>query len=70
MGGTDRKATLFTKSGVSLATLPASNGWVWCAKAHPKQNMVAVGSADGSIALHQLTFSTVHGLYSERYAFR
>lgn len=30
----------------------------------------AVGSEDGSVGCHQLIFSTVHGLYKERYAFR
>ena len=30
----------------------------------------AVGCQDGTIAYYQLIFSTVHGLYKERYAFR
>ena len=30
----------------------------------------AVGCQDGTIALYQLIFSTVHGLYKDRYAFR
>ena len=33
----------------------------------PKQNYVAVGCHDGTIALYQLIFSTVHGLYKDRY---
>lgn len=32
----------------------------------PKQNYVAVGCHDGTIALYQLIFSTVHGLYKDR----
>jgi len=30
----------------------------------------AVGSQDGTVAIYELTFSTVHSLYKERYAFR
>lgn len=70
LGGTDRKAVLCTRSGTVLATIAAREGWVWCVRAHPKQNYVAVGADDGSITLYQLVFSTVHGLYRERYAFR
>jgi intraflagellar transport protein 122 len=31
---------------------------------------VAVGSNDGTVAVYQLIFATVHGLYQERYAYR
>lgn len=30
----------------------------------------AVGSQDGTISYYQLVFSTVHGLYKDRYAYR
>ena len=43
---------------------------VWCAAARPNHNFVAVGSHSGQISMHQLIFSTVHGLYKDRYAFR
>lgn len=70
MGGTDGKATLYTRDGTMLSTLASRDGWVWCVRSHPKKNFVAVGSEDGSIAVYQLLFSTVHGLYHDRYAFR
>jgi WD40 repeat protein len=70
IGGTDCKATLCTSDGTMLATLATRGGWVWCVSGHPKKNFVAVGSEDGSIAVYQLLFSTVHGLYHDRYAFR
>ena len=53
-----------------LAMLAQRSGWVWCVRGHPKKNLVAVGSEDGSIAVYQLMFSTVHGLYHDCYAFR
>lgn len=70
VGGTDSKAILCTSNGTMLSTLASRNGWVWCVRGHPKKNCIAVGSEDGSIAVYQLLFSTVHGLYNDRYAFR
>jgi intraflagellar transport protein 122 len=36
----------------------------------PNQNYVVLGCNDGTICMYQLIFSTVHGLYRERYAYR
>ena len=44
--------------------------WVWCCAARPDSSYIAVGCQDGTIAYYQLIFSTVHGLYKERYAYR
>lgn len=65
-----RKVSLYTKEGVRLVMIGEREDWVWCAAARPKQNYVVVGSNDGSITMYQLVFSTVHGLYQDRYAFR
>jgi intraflagellar transport protein 122 len=70
VGGSDRKATLWTKEGVRLNTIAESEDWVWACTPRPNANFVAVGGNDGTITMHQLVFSTVHGLYRERYAFR
>jgi len=70
IGGSNRKASLYTKEGVRLHTICDQAGWVWSCAVRPKQNYVAVGCHDGTIALYQLIFSTVHGLYKDRYAFR
>jgi intraflagellar transport protein 122 len=70
MGGSNKKVSLHTKEGVRLVTIGEREDWVWCAAARPKQNYVAVGCNDGTITMYQLVFSTVHGLYQDRYAFR
>eukprot|EP01051_Picozoa_sp_SAG22_P018253 SAG22_NODE_3022_length_2017_cov_2.015120_1_plen_377_part_00 len=70
MGGSDKKVSLHTKEGVRLVTVGERDGWIWCTAARPKQNYVAVGSNDGTITMYQLIFSTVHGLYQDRYAYR
>ena len=70
LAGTDRKVTLATKEGTPLVKICDRSSWVWCAAPRPKQNYVAVGCEDGSISMHQLIFSTVHGLYQDRYAYR
>jgi len=70
IGGSDRKASLYTREGVRLHTICEQEGWVWSCAVRPNQNYVAVGCQDGTIALYQLIFSTVHGLYKDRYAFR
>lgn len=70
VGGTDNSAILATKEGVTLCPVSEGDAWVWCAAGRPKHNFVAVGRQDGTIAMHQLVFNTVHGLYQDRYAYR
>jgi intraflagellar transport protein 122 len=70
VGGSNKKANLCTKEGVTLTTISERDDWVWNVKARPKQNYVAVGCNSGTITVYQLIFSTVHGLYQERYAYR
>ena len=70
VGGSDKKASLWTKEGLHITSLLEREGWVWICTPRPGHNQVAVGCSDGSIAVYQLMFSTVHGLYRERYAYR
>mmetsp|Transcript_26127 Transcript_26127/g.60322 ORF Transcript_26127/g.60322 Transcript_26127/m.60322 type:complete len:1204 (+) Transcript_26127:58-3669(+) len=70
LGGSDRKVSLWTKEGVRLTNVAERADWVWCVRPRPKQNYVAVGCNDGTLTMHQLMFSTVHGLYQDRYAYR
>ncbi|XP_070558026.1 intraflagellar transport protein 122 homolog [Ptychodera flava] len=70
VGGSNKQAVLHTKEGVQLGVIGEQQSWVWCCKVRPDQNYVAVGCQDGTIAYYQLIFSTVHGLYKDRYAYR
>ncbi|NXM09184.1 IF122 protein, partial [Tyrannus savana] len=70
LGGSDRQVSLFTKDGVRLGTLGEQNSWVWTCKVKPDSNYVVIGCQDGTISFYQLIFSTVHGLYKDRYAYR
>ena len=42
--------------------------WVWRLAPRPNADFIAIGSEDGSIAMHQIILSTVHGLYGNRRA--
>ena len=82
VGGSDRQVHLWTSEGVKLGEICKRDSWVWCCKSRPKRGIaendevgqnsevVAVGTQDGSLALYNITFSTVHALYGDRYAFR
>ncbi|XP_063093832.1 intraflagellar transport protein 122 homolog isoform X2 [Cavia porcellus] len=70
LGGSDRQVSLFTKDGVRLGTIGEQNSWVWTCREKPDSNYVVTGCQDGTIAFYHLIFSTVHGLYKDRYAYR
>ena len=70
VAGSDKKATLMTRDGVKLNTVAEAKDWVWNAAVRPRSSSVAVVTNGGTIALHNITFSTVHGLYGDRYALR
>lgn len=70
VGGSNKQCSLHTREGVKLGVIGEQESWVWCAAVKPDSNYVAVGCQDGTIAYYQLIFSTVHGLYKDRYAYR
>jgi len=70
MGGSDRKLSMYTKDGVFLKVIAERDDWVWSIRARPKSKFIAAGCNDGSVAMFQTIFSTVHGLYQDRYAHR
>jgi intraflagellar transport protein 122 len=61
---------LYTKDGIPLTQITKRDNWVWAVKGRPKNNYVAVGDESGTLTMYQLVFSTVHGLFQDRYAYR
>lgn len=70
IGGSNRKANLYTRDGVFLSVLAEQNDWIWAAEAKPNGDFVAVGCNDGNVSMHQMHVGMVHSLYQDRYAFR
>ncbi|KAL1117127.1 hypothetical protein AAG570_004455 [Ranatra chinensis] len=71
VGGCNNTCNLLTRDGIKLGNIGDDHhSWVWCCAAHPSSSFVAIGCQDGTIAYYEVSFSTVHGLYKERYAFR
>ncbi|XP_065343413.1 intraflagellar transport protein 122 homolog [Cloeon dipterum] len=70
VSGSGGNCILLTRDGVRLGVIGQQETWVWGVAARPDSNFIALGCNDGTIAYYQLVFSTVHGLYKERYAYR
>ncbi|XP_053624382.1 intraflagellar transport protein 122 homolog [Plodia interpunctella] len=67
VGGVGSWAVL-TSEGVPI--LNTQQEWVWATAPSPNLNTLAVACQDGTLWCYQVVFSTVHGLYRERYAYR
>jgi hypothetical protein len=70
VAGSNRKVSIHTRTGKFLRVVCEMNDWVWAVKSQPGQLAMAVGTNDGTISRWALEFSTVHGLYQDRYAYR
>ncbi|XP_042911227.1 intraflagellar transport protein 122 homolog [Parasteatoda tepidariorum] len=68
--GTNKKCSLYTKEGVFCGVISEQKSWIWCCATKEDTNYVAIGSQDGIAAYYEIGFSTVHGLYEDRYAYR
>ncbi|CAG9781829.1 unnamed protein product [Diatraea saccharalis] len=67
VGGVGGWAVL-TAEGVPI--INTQQEWVWAIAPSPSLNTLAVACQDGTLWCYQVVFSTVHGLYRERYAYR
>jgi len=70
LGGSGKKVQLWSREGVYLGDLGERDDWIWSVAVRPRQNNVVVGCNDGTVMMYQVVFSTVHGLYQDRYAYR
>jgi len=70
LGGSSKKVQLWSREGVFLGELGEREDWIWSVAVRPRQNNVVVGCNDGTVMMYQVVFSTVHGLYQDRYAYR
>lgn len=71
VAGSDKKATLMTRDGlIKLNSVAEGKDWLWRAAPRPRSSFIATASNDGTVSMHNVVFSTVHGLYQDRYAFR
>lgn len=59
---------ILTSEGVIL--ISTDQEWIWAVIPSPDMNHMAVACQDGTLWCYQIVFSTVHGLYRERYAYR
>lgn len=46
------------------------NDWIWSAAVNPVTHKIFAGGNDGEIAMAQVDFNTIHGLFQDRYAYR
>jgi len=70
LGGSGKKVQLWSREGIFLGDLGEREDWIWSIAVRPRQNNVVVGCNDGTVMMYQVVFSTVHGLYQDRYAYR
>mmetsp|Transcript_9452 Transcript_9452/g.7222 ORF Transcript_9452/g.7222 Transcript_9452/m.7222 type:complete len:81 (+) Transcript_9452:651-893(+) len=70
IGGSDKKIGLWNKEGVHLGTIGEMSQWIWGVGVNPQTKTIFAGSNGGEISMHQVDFSTIHGLYQDRYAYR
>ena len=70
ISGANRKVSLYTRDGVFLRTVTERDDWIWAVRARPKHKQLVIGCNDGLLAAYSTVFSTVHGLYQDRYAHR
>jgi len=71
VGGSNNKLCLYSRDGIYLGVVTdCEKGWVWSSAARYDANTVVIGHQNGLISTCAVSFSTVHGLYQDTYAYR
>ncbi len=70
IAGSNNKVTLYSRDGLRLAELVERQAWMWCCACHTASDRIVTGCDDGGIDVVKMSFSDVHALYMDRYAYR
>ena len=70
IAGSNNKVTLYSRDGLRLAELVERQAWMWCCACHMPSDRIVTGCDDGGIDVVKMSFSAVHALYMDRYAYR
>jgi intraflagellar transport protein 122 len=70
VGGSGKTIQILTRDGVPLGDVVEKDDWVWALAVRPSHHTLACGTNSGQVSVCQVMFSTVHGLYQDRYAYR
>lgn len=71
IGGSNRRVCLYSKEGLKLGGIGEEHSsWVWSCRCHPKGDYVVLCCNDGVVECYQISPTTVHGLYKDRYVYR
>ena len=70
VGGSDNSVSLHGRDGKFLYKICEKSDWIWAISSMPNEQVLALGTNDGVVSTYQTEFSTVHGLYQDRYASR
>lgn len=70
MTGSNKKAMLYSRDGTKLFDVASKKSWVWAGACHAPSDRVVLGTDHGGIDMIQMTFTAVHSLFKDRYAYR
>ncbi|CAI9719013.1 transport 122 homolog isoform X1 [Octopus vulgaris] len=70
-GGSDKQCSLYSKVGLKLDAIGnEETSWLTCCAVQVNSENIVTGSEEGNIRFYQVSMSTIHGLYKDRYAYR
>ncbi|XP_014246043.1 intraflagellar transport protein 122 homolog [Cimex lectularius] len=71
VAGCNNICFLYSRDGIKLAKIGEDHqSWIWTIASKTNPHHIALGCEDGKIAMYQVIFTPVHGIYKEKYAYR